>query len=60
MSLDSEMKHLQSKGLGSKKRQAEVLTRKNEEKLWEKGLLGDSNPKQLLNTIIFCNGLYFA
>ena len=46
MSLDSEMKGLQSKGLGSKKRQAEVLTGKNEEKLWEKGLLSDSNSKQ--------------
>ena len=46
MSLDSEMKGLQSKGLGSKKRQAEVLTRKNEEKLWGKGLLGESNAKQ--------------
>ena len=54
------MKRLQRKGLGSRKRQAQVLTIKNEEKLWKSGLLGDSNPKQLLDTMVFCNGLYFA
>ena len=42
------MKRLQRKGLGSRKRQAQVLTIENEEKLWKSGLLGDSNPKQLL------------
>ncbi len=59
-SLDAEMKRLQSKGIGSTKRQAEVLTREDEEKLWKKGLLGDTTPQQLLDTIIFYNGLYFA
>lgn len=59
-SLDSEMKRLQSKGLGAKIRQAQTLTVEDEEKLWSSGVLGDSNPKQLLDTIIFCNGLYFA
>ena len=52
-SLDSEMKRLQRKGLGSRKRQAQVLTIENEEKLWKSGLLGDSNPKQLLDTMVF-------
>ena len=54
------MKRLQRKGLGSRKRQAQVLTIENEEKLWKSGLLGDSNPKHLLDTMVFCNGLYFA
>ena len=54
------MKQLQSKGLGSTKRQAEVLTEDDEEKLWREGLLGDSTPQQLLDTIIFYDGLYFA
>ena len=53
------MKCLQSKGLGSKKRQAKPLSQE-EEVLWQKGLLGDKGPQTLLDTIVFCNGLHFA
>ena len=59
-SLDAEMKRLQSTGIGSKQKQAEPLTRKDVEILWEKKLLGDSTPQSLLDTIVFFNGLYFA
>ena len=59
-SLDGEMKRLQACGLGAKKRQAEVITHEEEEKLWESGQLGDSTPQQLLDTIVFCCGLFFA
>ena len=31
-----------------------------EETLWRTGLLGDSNPQQLLDTMIYCCGLFFA
>ena len=58
--LDSEMKCLQAQGIGTKKKQAEPLTEKQEEILWEKGLLGDATPQNLLDTIVFMNGLYFA
>ncbi len=53
-------KSLDAEGLGSKKRQAEPLSLDEEEILWEKGLLGDKDPHTLLDTMVFCNGLYFA
>jgi hypothetical protein len=52
-SLDGEMKRLQAKGLGSTKRQADIITEEEEDILWEKGQHGDSHPHQVLNTIIF-------
>lgn len=58
--LDSEMKRLQRAGLGSRRRKAEPLTEAEEELLWEQGLLGDSTPQSLVDTIIVMNGLYFA
>ena len=59
-SLDGEMKRLQAKGLGINRRQAEVITPEEEETLWRTGQLGDSNPQQLLDTMIYCCGLFFA
>ncbi len=60
LSLDAEMKRLQSNGLGSKRKQAEPLTLEEEEELWNKKVLGDHNPHALLNTVVFMAGLYFA
>ena len=59
-SMVAEMKRLQSAGLGSERKQAEPLTLEEEEMLWQKKILGDHNPKTLLNTIMFLSGLYFA
>ena len=58
-SLDGEMKRLQAKGLGINRRQAEVIT-PEEETLWRTGQLGDLNPQQLLDTVIYCCGLFLA
>ena len=60
MNLDAEMKRLQKKGLGSKKRQAEPISIEEEEKLWNSCLLGSNNPQALVDTMLYMNGLYFA
>ena len=60
LSLDAEIKRLQSNGLGSKRKQAEPLTLEEEEELWNKKDLGDHNPHALLNTVVFMVDLYFA
>ena len=57
--LDSEMKRIQSKGIGSKKRQAEPLTVEEEELLWKSGQLGHHSPQALVDTIFFIC-IYFA
>ena len=51
-SLDAQMKELKSTGKYQVKK-AQVITEEQENCLWEKGLLGDRNPQQLLDTLIF-------
>lgn len=56
--VDSEMKKAQSLGIGSKKKQAELLTN---ELLWQTGQLGgDHSPQALVDTMLFMNGINFT
>ena len=59
-SLDAEMKRLQSKGIGSKRHQAEPLTEREEDMLWTSGQLGHRTPQALVDTMLFMCGVYFA
>ena len=58
--LDSEMKRLTAAGVGVKKKKAEPLSLKDEDELWQQGLLGNQDAQTLVDTIIFMCGLYFA
>ncbi|XP_048242449.1 uncharacterized protein KIAA1958-like [Haliotis rufescens] len=60
-SLDAVMHERSSAGLGADVRKhTEAISREEENCLWEKGCLGESNPQQLLDTIVYLTGLYFA
>ena len=58
--LDNTMKQQVASGIGLSVRQAQVLSVTNKDYLWSLGLLGTSNPTQLLNTVVFCIGKGFA
>ena len=55
--LDARMKELRSTGNYQVKR-AEVISEEDENLLWDKKLLGDGNPEQLINTMVFYIGLF--
>jgi hypothetical protein len=42
------------------KKSADHISFEEEEELWTQGLLGDSNPDQLRDTLFFLNGIHFA
>ena len=58
--LDSKMKNLRRNGIGVVTKQAEPITLKEEETLWEQGCLGDMTPSILADTMIWMCGLFFA
>ena len=58
--LDAMMKESASDGLGLTKKQGEVITLDKEEQLWDKGVLGNSIPQQLLDTMVYLLGIHFA
>ena len=46
--------------VGTTKKEAEAITAKDEDLLWERGILGDSSSELLLDTVIWFCGLCFA
>jgi hypothetical protein len=54
------MKESASQGLGNSKKQAEIITLEEEEQLWSEGILGHSEPQQLLDTIVYLLCIHFA
>ena len=51
--LDSVMQERAGWGLGTIKKQAQVISIQNEVKLWEKGILGEDNPEKFRSTVLY-------
>ena len=59
-SVDARMIALTEAGFRTPKKQAEIVSEEMETTLWQKRILGDSNPKKLLRTVFFIVGKHFA
>ena len=57
--LDNTMKERTAMGLGVRQ-SSEVISMAHENKMFESGVLGESNPQQLLDTVIYMLGLHLA
>ena len=55
-SLDVHFNKLHSSGIGRQVNHAEVISKQEENKLWESGVLGDSDPKSLQNAVFYMVG----
>ena len=61
MALDAAMKEANALKIGSQgSGPSQPITQEQEDRLWESGILGDSNPTVLLHTIFFCCGKFFG
>ena len=47
-------------GIGLEKKQANVITKAEENELWHKGILGTETPTALLHTIFWTVGVNFG
>ncbi|VDI69847.1 Hypothetical predicted protein, partial [Mytilus galloprovincialis] len=54
------MKELASRGLGSTTKQADPITKEDEEKIWNSGVFGCDNSVALQNTVFFYNCKLFG
>ncbi len=57
--LDNLMKQYTAQGMG-KKTSAKVVSKMDEDKMWDEGVLGDDHPKQLCDTVLFLLGMNLA
>lgn len=58
--LDNRMKDLAKVGCVAPRVQAEEIGIEKEDYLWDQGVLGDSTPRQLVNTLLYMVGVHFA
>jgi hypothetical protein len=58
--LEAAMKETTAKGVISGTNQSKAISYEEEDILWESGILGRSNPRQLCQTLIFELGIHFC
>lgn len=58
--LDNRMKFLASQGFYCCRQKAEAIDVEDKEDMWVKGILGDLNTKQLVETVMYMLGIHFA
>ncbi|CAC5377313.1 unnamed protein product [Mytilus coruscus] len=58
--LNAKMKELASRGLGSITKQADPITKEDEEQIWNSGVFGCDNSVALQNTVFFYNCKLFG
>ena len=54
------MKQRAEQNIGTVKRQAEFISYEHENELWSRGILGEDNPDQLRDTVLFLLGINLA
>ena len=58
--LEAAMRDAAERGLTSGNNRAEAITTDQENHLWNRGILGKSNPQQLTHTMVYLIGLHFC
>ena len=55
-SLDVHFNRLHSNGIGRQVKHAEVISKSDEQRLWESGVMGVNDPKALQNAVFYTVG----
>ena len=58
--LDNVMKERCADNVGNVKRQADLISYEYEERMWQKGILGEDTPQKLRSTVLFLLGINLA
>lgn len=58
--LDAKMRELTRNGVGLNKKKAAPISVTSEQEMWDQGILGEDNPKKLMNTVLYLLGVQFA
>ena len=58
--LENRYRELHADGVGTKRKQAEVISRDEEEQLWQSGILSSKSPQSLLRAVFYLNGINFV